>query len=139
MIIKLHELKDLESKATCGPWTWMYPDDKEGSDIVNRTEGGYFDDFIIQRDSGVYGPTVDTCEFIMMMREAAPRLIAIAEAALRLQAEWEKIRNMKDMPEFLKRIMNSSLDPQYRYGASISLYEALHGVMNEPPGKTQDA
>lgn len=131
MIIKLNELKSLESKATRGPWVWMYPDDKKRSDIINRTEGGYYDEEIITRDSGVYGPDVDTCEFIMAMRDAAPRLIAIAEAALRLQATWEMFRNMKDQPESLKSVLGTPLDPQLRHGAHLSLYEALHGVSNE--------
>jgi hypothetical protein len=70
----------LEKKAAPGPWEWRWPDDKERSDVVyyepftddSEGKGSSFE--LITRDSGVYGPDVPTCEFIMACRDTAPKL-----------------------------------------------------------------
>lgn len=83
-MLNIENLDELERKAAIAPWTWSYPDEREGADIQYHPDGydprfqGYD---VITRDSGVYGPDVDTCEFIMAMRNEARRLIEIAKAA----------------------------------------------------------
>lgn len=97
---KLDRLKDLEAKATPGPWKYgdMYEDNRE-NDIVEPD--GYA---VIHRDSGCYTPDSPTADLIIAMRNALPKLLPYIEkleavinqtkqwAETPLAAEWELLK-----------------------------------------------
>lgn len=68
---KLDALEKLADAATPGPWEWEYPDERELANVVyyepytdgSSGKGSRYN--LISRDSGVYGPDVNTCEYIM--------------------------------------------------------------------------
>jgi hypothetical protein len=101
--VTLDELKKLEQAATPGPWEWGDPDRKDESDIVwfepftDGSTGKGFRSDLITRDSGVYGPDIPTCEFIIAARNMLPKLLAVADAAKKVQA----FIYLKDLEEAL--------------------------------------
>lgn len=91
---KLGELRAICKKAQPGPWEWRSPENKDGSDIVyyepytDGSPGKGSKYALISRDSGVYGPDVATCEFIMAFNpELVAKLLKVAEAADSLLGE----------------------------------------------------
>lgn len=75
----IDKLKELEAKATPGPWAWAGESKKE--DDINGSDGYA----VICRDSGVYPPDADTGDLIITMRNCLPELLALASAV----AEYE--------------------------------------------------
>jgi hypothetical protein len=69
MIDRLRELKDLEAKATPGPW-WAVQNEIDHADVRND-----------RKRSLVTARFVDDAALIAEARNALPKLLAIAEAA----------------------------------------------------------
>ena len=80
MMVDIEALEKLEAKALPGPWLWERADCKTKSNVMYTTRAGFHFD-LIERDCGVYGPDVKTCEFIMAMRNNFRSLVRELEAA----------------------------------------------------------
>ena len=102
MMVDIEALEKLEAKALPGPWLWERADCKTKSNVMYTTRAGFHFD-LIERDCGVYGPDVKTCEFIMAMRNNFRSLVRELEAARELIdalgtrelggfLDWHKIR-----------------------------------------------
>jgi len=85
--MNLDELEKLAKAATPGPWVWdEISESKEKANVLyvepHSDGSGYGTYDLISRDSGVYGPDVPTCEFIMAANpKTVMKLIAVARAA----------------------------------------------------------
>lgn len=85
--MKLSEIEKLCNEAIPGPWLWYDEDIKEESDIATFDHNDSVT--VIHRDSGVYGPDVPTCEFIIAARTLMPKLLKIARAVKGYLAAFE--------------------------------------------------
>jgi hypothetical protein len=84
--MSLDELEKLAKAATPGPWVWEKRREKERANVQYvepYSDGSGFCQYdLISRDSGVYGPDVPTCEYIIACNpETVLKLIAVARAA----------------------------------------------------------
>ena len=82
----LKQRRKLCDEATDGPWVWEKGREKEAANVMYvepHSDGSGFGQYdLISRDSGVYGPDVKTCEYIMSHDPATMRLIYnVIEAA----------------------------------------------------------
>ena len=87
----LKQRRKLCDEATDGPWVWEKGREKEAANVMYvepHSDGSGFGQYdLISRDSGVYGPDVKTCEYIMSHDPATMRLIYdVLEAA---EKSWE--------------------------------------------------
>jgi hypothetical protein len=96
----LDEYEKLVSDAAPGPWEWMWDDEKCKSDIVAYEDGMSYS--LISRDSGVYGPDVATCEFIIASREMVPKLIAAVRALREIVAYGESYNSGPDAGDLVR-------------------------------------
>ena len=75
----LKQRRKLCDEATDGPWVWDKNREKESANVMYvepHSDGSGFGQYdLISRDSGVYGPDVKTCEYIMSHDPATMRLI----------------------------------------------------------------
>lgn len=81
--MKLDDLEKLEREATPGPWTWNHVDQLVGPDDIRDYGLGpeNHPTKIIETDSGVYPPSEADAALIPAMRNALPKLLAVAKAA----------------------------------------------------------
>ena len=86
MINYLKKMRKLCDEATPGPWVWQENREKERADVMYvepHSDGSGFGQYdLISRDSGVYGPDVKTCEYIMAHSPDVMKLVwDVVEAA----------------------------------------------------------
>ena len=77
----LDKLKALEAAAAPGPWKWGYGNEgrHQETDITNSNDYS-----VIERDSGIYPPDLETGDLIITLRNIARELIGVVEASAKV-------------------------------------------------------
>lgn len=88
--MKLEEMRKLCDEATRGPWTWRNDEIGCYEPYTDGSSGPGSWKAIIVTDSGVYPPRENDAAFIIAARHALPKLLAVAEAAMAIDAAWPK-------------------------------------------------
>lgn len=109
----IKELKELESKATPGPWTIDRPF-KEEYGPPDRVDGifqelvdGVAGDRIVKTDSGCYPPYNDDAKFIAASRNALPILIQAVQSFRELTFSvvyQDRVKGYPTGPEWAKLV-----------------------------------
>lgn len=114
MKINLDELAELAKNAEPTPWHWEKPENKRESDVLCAE---YIDDdennisTLIHRDSGVYGPSVETCEYIIAANpQNVLALIEVVKASQKY-LNVRKIENDDELDWELFEAWEKALEP----------------------------
>ena len=123
----LKDLKELEAKATKGPWELAWADVGPDKCQLTSVYSKHQTKDIITTDYEAYGPSHEDARLIIALRNAAPQLIKIVETAAALLSKMERIQGSD---EYKSIWMMAAVHGQKYTGDNWAAeYEALRVVL----------